>query len=250
MLIIPAIDIKDGKCVRLRQGDMDRETIYSDDPATMAERWIEQGARRIHIVDLDGASQGKPVNADIVHKITQRHPEVPVQIGGGIRNEETVAAYIQAGVKYAIIGTQAVREPQMIDDLCSRFPGQVIVGLDAHDGKIAIEGWSEISEHSAIDLARNFEHAGVDSIVYTDISRDGMLQGANVSATAALAGAVSIPVIASGGIASLDDIRLLAEYSQSGIVGAITGRAIYEGRLDFSAAQALADDLVASCPIV
>ncbi|MCY4148219.1 MAG: 1-(5-phosphoribosyl)-5-[(5-phosphoribosylamino)methylideneamino]imidazole-4-carboxamide isomerase [Gammaproteobacteria bacterium] len=250
MLIIPAIDIKDGKCVRLRQGDMDRETIYSDDPATMAERWIEQGARRIHVVDLDGASQGKPVNADIVHKITQRHPEVPVQIGGGIRNEETVAAYIQAGVKYAIIGTQAVREPQMIDDLCSRFPGQVIVGLDAHDGKIAIEGWSEISEHSAIDLARNFEHAGVDSIVYTDISRDGMLQGANVSATAALAGAVSIPVIASGGIASLDDIRLLAEYSQSGIVGAITGRAIYEGRLDFSAAQALADELVASCPIV
>ena len=249
MLIIPAIDIKDGKCVRLRQGDMDRETIYSDDPATMAERWIEQGARRIHVVDLDGASQGKPVNADIVHKITQRHPEVPVQIGGGIRNEETVAAYIQAGVKYAIIGTQAVREPQMIDDLCSRFPGQVIVGLDAHDGKIAIEGWSEISEHSAIDLARNFEHAGVDSIVYTDISRDGMLQGANVSATAALAGAVSIPVIASGGIASLDDIRLLAEYSQSGIVGAITGRAIYEGRLDFSAAQALADELVASCPI-
>jgi len=250
MLIIPAIDIKDGKCVRLRQGDMDRETIYSDDPATMAERWIEQGARRIHVVDLDGASQGKPVNADIVHKITQRHPEVPVQIGGGIRNEETVAAYIQAGVKYAIIGTQAVREPQMIDDLCSRFPGQVIVGLDAHDGKIAIEGWSEISEHSAIDLARNFEHAGVDSIVYTDISRDGMLQGANVSATAALAGAVSIPVIASGGIASLDDIRLLAEYFQSGIVGAITGRAIYEGRLDFSAAQALADELVASCPIV
>ncbi|MYB35363.1 MAG: 1-(5-phosphoribosyl)-5-[(5-phosphoribosylamino)methylideneamino]imidazole-4-carboxamide isomerase [Gammaproteobacteria bacterium] len=246
MLIIPAIDIKDGKCVRLKQGDMDRETIYSDDPATMAGRWIEQGARRIHIVDLDGASQGKPVNADIVHRITESHPEVPVQIGGGIRNEETVTAYIQAGVQYVIIGTQAVREPQMVDDLCNKFPGHVIVGLDAHNGKVAIEGWSEISEHSAIDLARNFEHAGVDSIVYTDISRDGMLQGVNVSATAALAGAITIPVIASGGVTNLDDIRLLAERSQSGIVGVITGRAIYEGTLDFSAAQALADELAAS----
>ncbi len=249
MLIIPAIDIKDGKCVRLEQGDMNRETTYSDDPAAMAGHWIEQGARRIHIVDLDGASQGRPVNANIVHKIAKSHPEVPIQIGGGIRNEETVAAYIRAGVEYVIIGTQAVREPQMIDDLCNKFPGQVIVGLDAHDGKIAIEGWSEISGHSAIDLARNFEHAGVDSIVYTDISRDGMLQGVNISATATLAGAITIPVIASGGVTNLDDIRLLAEDSGSGIIGAITGRAIYEGTLDFNAAQALADELTPSCNI-
>ena len=249
MLIIPAIDIKDGKCVRLQQGDMGRETIYSDDPATMARHWIEQGARRIHIVDLDGASRGRPVNADIVHRIAENHPEVPIQIGGGIRNEETVTAYIRAGVQYVIIGTQAVREPQMVEDLCNKFPGHVIVGLDAHDGKLAIEGWSEISGHSAIDLARNFEHAGVESIVYTDISRDGMLQGVNVPATAALAGAVTISVIASGGVTSLDDIRLLAEHCQNGIIGAITGRAIYEGTLDFNAAQALADELTASYSI-
>ncbi len=246
MLIIPAIDIKDGKCVRLRQGKMDRETVYSDDPAIMASRWIEQGARRIHIVDLDGASEGRPVNAGIVHRIAENHPQVPIQVGGGIRNEETVNAYIQAGVQFVIIGTQAVREPQMIGELCAKFPGRVMVGLDARNGKIAIQGWSEISEHSAIDLARNFEHAGVDSIVYTDILRDGMLQGVNVSATAALARAIHIPVIASGGIASLDDIRLLAEQSQAGIIGAITGRAIYEGTLDFTVSQMLCDELAAS----
>jgi len=243
MLIIPAIDIKNGKCVRLKQGNMNRETIYSNDPVTMAKRWIEQGARRIHIVDLDGASQGKPMNADIVHKITANHPNVPIQIGGGIRNEKTVDTYIQAGVQYVIIGTQAVREPQMVANLCQKFPGKVLVGLDAKNGKIAIEAWSTISEESAADLARNFEHVGVDSIVYTDISRDGMLEGVNVSATAALAEAITIPVIASGGVSHLDDIQLLAERSQSGIIGVITGRAIYEGTLDFRTAQRLADDL-------
>ncbi len=246
MLIIPAIDIKDGKCVRLKQGDMEQQTIYSNDPTTMAGRWIEQGARRIHIVDLDGAIKGNPVNADIIHQITANHPNIPIQIGGGIRNEETVDAYIQAGVQYVILGTQAVRKPQMVTDLCQKFPGQVIVGLDARNGKIAIEGWSKTSGQYAVDIAQSFEQAGVNSIIYTDISRDGMLQGVNVSATVALAEAITIPVIASGGVSNLDDIRLLVERSQSGIIGVITGRAIYEGTLDFSAAQLLADDFTAA----
>lgn len=246
MLIIPAIDIKDGKCVRLKQGDMERATIYSDDPVIMAKRWIQEGARRLHIVDLDGASRGEPVNADIIHKITEIHPEVPVQVGGGIRNEQTAGVYIQAGVRYVIIGTQAVRNPSMIGGLCAKYPGRVIVGLDAHNGKIAIEGWSEVLQHSAIGMALQFENIGVDSIIYTDIARDGMLQGVNVEATAALAQAANMPVIASGGVSNLDDVRLLAAHSQSGIIGVITGRALYEGTLDFRVAQKLADKLGAT----
>lgn len=246
MLIIPAIDIKNGKCVRLKQGDMNRETIYSEDPLTMAKRWVGEGARRLHIVDLDGASLGEPINADIVHKMTENHPEVPIQIGGGIRSQQTVDAYIQAGVQYVIIGTQAVREPLIVNELCAKYPGQVIVGLDARNGKVAIEGWSELSQHNVVELARKFANAGIDSIVYTDIARDGMLQGVNVKAAATLAKAVNVPVIASGGVSDLCDIHRLAHEAKSGIMGVIAGRALYEGTLDFATSQKVADELAAT----
>ena len=242
MLLIPAIDIKDGKCVRLRQGDMNQSTVFSDDPVAMAARWVEEGARRIHIVDLDGAVQGEPVNADLIHEIVENHPEVPVQVGGGIRNEDTVDIYIQAGVRYVIIGTQAINEPHLISDLCAEFPTHVIVGLDARDGKIATEGWSKLSKHDAIDMAQHFDNDGVEAIIYTDIARDGMMQGVNIEATVALAESVNIPVIASGGIKNIENVRKLAEASGSGIVGAITGRAIYEGDMDFAEGQRVADE--------
>jgi len=242
MLLIPAIDIKNGKCVRLRQGDMDQSTVFSDDPVSMAGRWVEEGARRLHIVDLDGAVAGAPVNADIIHNIVESYPDVPVQVGGGIRNEDTVDIYIQAGVRYVIIGTQAINEPHLISDLCAEFPTHVIVGLDARDGKIATEGWSKLSRHDAIDMAQHFDNDGVEAIIYTDIARDGMMQGVNIEATVELAEAVNIPVIASGGIKNIENVKKLAEASGSGIVGAITGRAIYEGTLDFSAGQKAADE--------
>ena len=243
MLLIPAIDIKDGKCVRLRQGDMNQSTIFSDDPVAMATRWVDEGARRIHIVDLDGAMAGEPVNADVINMIVENHPDIPVQVGGGIRNEDTVEVYIQAGVRYVIIGTQAIREPHLISDLCAEFPTHVIVGLDARDGKIAIEGWSKLSRHDAIDMARRFDNDGVEAIIYTDIARDGMMQGVNIEATVKLAQAVNIPVIASGGIHNIENVKKLAAASGSGIVGAITGRAIYEGTLDFAQGQKVADEL-------
>lgn len=241
MLIIPAIDLKDGKCVRLRQGRMDEDTVFSDDPVAMAQRWVDAGARRLHLVDLDGAFEGEPVNGAVVRAITHAFPQLPVQLGGGIRNVETIEAYLQAGVEYCIIGTRAVREPEFISRVCRQFPGHVIVGIDAKDGMVAVEGWSEISDIGAAELAARFEDDGVSAIVYTDISRDGMMQGVNVEATAALAEAISIPVVASGGITNMDDIRRLLAVSNSGISGAITGRAIYEGTLDFAAAQQLAD---------
>jgi phosphoribosylformimino-5-aminoimidazole carboxamide ribotide isomerase len=243
MLIIPAIDIKDGKCVRLRQGDMDQETVFSDDPVAMAARWVEAGARRLHLVDLNGAFAGKPVNAHVVAAIAEAFPELPIQVGGGIRDEETVQTYLDAGVSYVIIGTQAVTVPHFVNDLCLEFPGHIIVGLDAKDGKVAVDGWSKLSKHDVIDMAKHFEQDGVEAIVYTDISRDGMMIGVNVEATVRLAQSINIPVIASGGITNIDDIRRLCEVAQEGITGAITGRAIYEGTLDFSAAQRLADEL-------
>jgi phosphoribosylformimino-5-aminoimidazole carboxamide ribotide isomerase len=243
MILIPAIDIKDGKCVRLRQGDMNQSTVFSDDPVAMAKRWVDEGARRIHIVDLDGATKGEPVNAEIIHEIVENHPEVPLQVGGGIRNEETVEVYIQAGVRYVIIGTQAIKEPHLISDLCAEFPTHIIVGLDAMDGKIATEGWSKVSKHDAIDMAQHFDNDGVEAIIYTDIARDGMMQGVNIEATVALAEAVNIPVIASGGIHNIENVKKLAAESGSGIVGAITGRAIYEGGLDFAEGQKAADEL-------
>ncbi len=241
MLIIPAIDLKDGKCVRLKQGRMEDDTVFSDDPVAVAERWISAGARRLHIVDLNGAFAGTPVNATIIHQIVEAFPNIPIQVGGGIRNADTIQTYLEAGVKYVIIGTKAVTNPHFVSDVCIEFPRHIIVGLDARQGKVAIDGWSKLSHHNVIDLAQRFEQYGVSAIVYTDISRDGMLQGVNIESTAELARAISIPVIASGGIKSLDDIKLLCEIAGEGIVGAITGRAIYEGTLDFQQAQQLAD---------
>ena len=243
MLLIPAIDLKEGKCVRLRQGDMNDATVFSDDPLAMATRWVEAGARRLHIVDLDGAFNGEPVNAEVIHRIAEKYPDLPIQVGGGIRTEEVVEVYIQAGVRYVIIGTQAVAEPHFISDLCVEFPTHVIVGLDARDGKVATEGWSKLSRHNIIDLARHFESDGVEAIIYTDIARDGMLQGVNVEATLKLAEAVNIPVIAAGGVRNLEDVKNIAEMSASGIIGAITGRAIYEGTLDFAEGQKAADQI-------
>ncbi|MHB8535467.1 MAG: 1-(5-phosphoribosyl)-5-[(5-phosphoribosylamino)methylideneamino]imidazole-4-carboxamide isomerase [Sulfuricaulis sp.] len=243
LLIIPAIDIKDGKCVRLRQGRMDDETVFSDDPVAMAERWVAAGARRLHIVDLNGAVAGKPVNAAAIQAIRAAFPDVPMQVGGGIRDEDSIQAYLDMGVRYVILGTKAVNAPHFVSDVCTEFPGHIIVGLDAKDGKVAIDGWSKLSGHDVIDLAKKFQDDGVEAIVYTDIGRDGMMSGVNVEATVKLAGAISIPVIASGGITNIGDIRKLCEVSEPGIVGAITGRAIYEGTLDFAAAQKLADEL-------
>ena len=245
MLLIPAIDLKDGKCVRLRQGRMEDDTVFSDDPVSVARRWVDAGARRLHLVDLNGAFAGKPVNGEVVAQIVAACPEVPVQLGGGIRDEDTVQAYLDLGVSYCIIGTKAVNTPHFVSDLCLNFPGHIIVGLDAKDGKVAIDGWSKLSKHDVIDMAQHFEQDGVEAIIYTDISRDGMMSGVNAEATARLARAINIPVIASGGITNLDDIRALCAVADDGIVGAITGRAIYEGSLDFAEGQQLVDEL---CP--
>jgi phosphoribosylformimino-5-aminoimidazole carboxamide ribotide isomerase len=241
VLLIPAIDLKDGRCVRLRQGRMEDETVFSDDPVDMAGRWVGEGARRLHLVDLNGAFAGMPVNGGAIRAIAARYPDLPIQVGGGIRDESTIAIYLEAGVSYCIVGTQAVKEPELVARACRSFPGRIIVGLDAKDGQVAIQGWAELTEHRVDELARRFEGDGVSAIVYTDIGRDGMLNGPNVAATRALAEAIRTPVIASGGITNLEDIRALAEVAGSGIIGAITGRAIYEGTLDFAAGQRLAD---------
>ena len=246
MLLIPAIDLKDGKCVRLKQGKMDETTVFSDDPVAMADRWVEAGARRLHLVDLNGAFEGKPMNAGVIKAIAEKHPDLPIQVGGGIRDEDTIQTYLDAGVQYVIIGTKAVNPPHFVNDVCLEFPGHIIVGLDAKDGKVAIDGWSKLSKHDVIDMAKHFEQDGVASIVYTDISRDGMMSGVNIEATVKLAQAITIPVIASGGITNLDDVRNLCAVAEEGITGAITGRAIYEGTLDFVEGQKLADELTKS----
>ena len=241
MLVIPAIDLKDGHGVRLKQGRMDDDTVFSKKPVEVAGQWKSQGARRLHLVDLDGAFAGRPKNADVVHRICSTYPELPVQIGGGIRNIDTAKAYLDAGVSWVIIGTQAVKEPQFVAELCKACPGQVIVGLDAKDGMVATEGWAEVSDVSAVALAKQFADTGVSAIVYTDISRDGMMAGVNVEQTAALAAAIDIPVIASGGVTDQTDIDALVNEAGSGITGAIVGRAIYEGTLDLASAQRIAD---------
>ena len=231
MILIPAIDLKEGHCVRLRQGDMDNCTTFSEDPVAMAGQWVEQGCNRLHIVDLDGAFEGSPINAEVIEDISASYPDLEIQIGGGIRSVDTVEAYLEAGVNYVIIGTMAVKRPEFVTELCSEFPGNVIVGIDARNGMVATHGWAEEPEHAAQDLALKFEDQGVAAIVYTDISRDSMLTGVNVEATRLLAEAVAIPVIASGGVTDMDCIVRLNEAKQSGIEGVIIGRALYEGSI-------------------
>jgi len=245
MLIIPAIDLKDGRCVRLQQGDMDSATVFSDNPAAMARHWAEQGARRLHIVDLNGAVAGKPKNEKVIREmISAVGDALPIQLGGGIRDLDTIESYIDAGVGYVIIGTAAVKNPGFLHDACYAFPGHIIVGLDAKDGKVAVEGWSKMTGHDVVDLGKKFEDYGVEALVYTDIGRDGMLTGVNVEATLKLAQAIKIPIIASGGLSSVKDVQAVCKLVPEGIVGAIAGRALYEGKLDFKKAQAAADKAV------
>lgn len=241
MLIIPAIDLKDGECVRLRQGRMDDSTVFSDNPVDVARQWVKAGARRLHLVDLNGAFAGEPVNGHVVRAISHEFPELPIQIGGGIRNLDTIESYLSAGVNFVILGTSAVKDPHFVSEACRHYPNHIIVGLDARNGMVATDGWAEVTEIKAADLARQYESDGVSAIVYTDIDRDGMMQGVNVEATVAMAQASRIPVIASGGITNLDDIKKLCAVAEKGILGAITGRAIYEGTLDVSEAQQYCD---------
>lgn len=241
MLIIPAIDLKDGKCVRLRQGEMQQATVYGNDPTVMAAQWVDAGARRLHIVDLNGAFAGKPVNKAAVESIVKNHPKLPIQVGGGIRDLETVQAYLDAGVSYVIIGTKAIQSPEFVEDICMRFPGHIIVGLDAKNGKVAMDGWAKLSERDVVDVAKQLENMGVESIIYTDISRDGMMGGVNIDATVKLARSVDIPIIASGGVSQLEDIKNLYKVAPEGIAGVVVGRAIYEGTLDLTQAQAWLD---------
>ena len=244
MLIIPAIDLKDGHCVRLKQGDMNDVTVFSDDPGAMSRHWLDQGAQRLHLVDLNGAFDGKPRNEEAIKAVVAAVGEdVPVQLGGGIRDLDTIERYLDDGVSYIVVGTAAVTTPGFLHDACYAFPGHVIVGLDARDGKVAVEGWSKMTGHDVIDLAQKFQDYGVEAIIYTDIGRDGMMTGVNIEATAKLASALTVPVIASGGITSIKDIERLCEIEEEGVAGAITGRAIYEGTLDFTAAQKLAREL-------
>lgn len=239
MLLIPAIDIKNGQCVRLRQGRMDDVTVFDDTPEHAVTRWVEAGADRIHIVDLDGATAGQPVNQALIARMVEAAQGVPVQIGGGIRDEAAIETYLDLGVEYVILGTRAVTEPHFVADVGVAFAGHIIVGLDARDGKVATDGWSKLSHHNVTDLSRQFENDGVAAIIHTDISRDGMMQGLNIEATRELAASLSIPVIASGGVSHLDDIRALCQAEADGVSGAVIGRALYEGSLDFTEARQL-----------
>jgi len=244
MLLIPAIDLKDGQCVRLKLGDMDQSTVFGEDPAAIARSWVNKGARRVHLVDLNGAFAGKPKNEQAIRAILKEvGSEVDVQLGGGIRDLDTIERYLDAGLRYVIIGTAAVKNPGFLQDACTAFGGHIIVGLDAKDGKVATDGWSKLTGHEVVDLGKKFEDYGVEGIIYTDIGRDGMLSGINIEATVKLAQALSIPVIASGGLSNLEDIRALCAVEDEGVEGVICGRSIYSGDLDFEAAQQLADDL-------
>mgnify|MGYP003450300295 CR=1 FL=1 len=244
MLLIPAIDLKDGKCVRLKQGDMNDSTTFGEDPAAMARRWLDAGARRLHLVDLNGAFAGQPVNQAAIKAILKEvGEEIPVQLGGGIRDLDTIERYLDGGLSYVIIGTAAVKNPGFLHDACTAFGGHIIVGLDAKDGKVATDGWSKLSGHEVVDLAKKFEDYGVEGVIYTDIGRDGMLSGVNIDATVKLAQALSIPVIASGGLSNIQDIERLCAVESEGVEGVICGRAIYTGDLDFAAGQKRADEL-------
>ncbi|MES2890025.1 MAG: 1-(5-phosphoribosyl)-5-[(5-phosphoribosylamino)methylideneamino]imidazole-4-carboxamide isomerase [Pseudomonadota bacterium] len=244
MLLIPAIDLKDGKCVRLKQGDMNDSTTFGEDPAAMARRWVDAGARRLHLVDLNGAFAGKPINESAIKAIiSEVGEEIPVQLGGGIRDLDTIERYLDDGLSFVIIGTAAVKNPGFLRDACTAFGGHILVGLDARDGKVATDGWSKLTGHEVVDLAKKFEDYGVEGVIYTDIGRDGMLSGLNMEATVKLAQSLSIPVIASGGLGGMSDIDLLCAAQDQGVEGVICGRAIYTGDLDFAAAQARADQL-------
>lgn len=236
MFLIPAIDIKNGHCVRLRQGKMDDVTVFSEDPVAVARRWSEAGAERLHIVDLDGAATGRPVHAELIQRICEANPNLAVQVGGGIRDEEAVQGYLDAGAQWVIIGTRAVTAPHFLRDLCVEYPRHIVVGLDARDGRVAVDGWSKLSHHTVLELAQQFEEDGVEAIVYTDIGRDGMMKGVNVEATRELAAQIRTPVIASGGVSTMDDLRALHAVEEDGVVGAIIGRALYEGTIDFKQA--------------
>ena len=242
MLLIPSIDIKDGKCVRLRQGRMDEVTVFDDDPRDAARRWVDAGARRLHLVDLDGAVEGGPRNAEVIRAVVSEFPDVDVQVGGGIRDDDTIEGYLATGARYVILGTRAVTTPGFVADACVEFPGHIIVGLDARDGRAAVDGWSKLTRFHVDDLARRVEDCGVEAIIHTDIGRDGMLEGVNVEATERLARDLNVPVFASGGVRDLDDIRALCAAADAGIAGAIVGRALYEGTLDLAAAAALASE--------
>ena len=247
MLLIPAIDLKDGKCVRLKQGDMNDATTFGEDPAAMARRWLEAGARRLHLVDLNGAFAGKPVNEGAVKAILKAvDNRIPVQLGGGIRDLDTIERYLDDGLSWVIIGTAAVKNPGFLRDACSAFGGHIIVGLDARDGKVATDGWSKLTGHEVVDLAKKFEDYGVEAVVYTDIGRDGMLSGINIDATVRLAQSLSIPVIASGGLSDIADLEKLCAVEGEGIDGVICGRSIYTGALDFVQAQRRVDELNAA----
>jgi phosphoribosylformimino-5-aminoimidazole carboxamide ribotide isomerase len=242
VLIIPAIDLKDGRCVRLQQGKMETATVFSDDPVAMAKHWAAEGARRLHIVDLNGAIAGKPKNEKVIRDIVAAVGEVPVQLGGGIRDLDTIESYLDAGVTYIVIGTAAVKNPGFLSDACYAFPGHVIAGLDAKEGKLAVEGWSKMTGHDVVDLAKKFEEYGIEALVYTDIGRDGMMTGINIDATFRLAQALKTPIIAAGGLNSIKDVQTVcAKLVPEGIIGAIAGRALYEGKLDLKKAQAAAD---------
>jgi len=239
LLVIPAIDIKGGRCVRLLQGQMNKETVYSDFPEEMALKWLEKGAQKLHIVDLDGAVEGVPVNGKAIAKITEAVP-IPVELGGGIRNLKTVEAYLNLGIHQVILGTAALKDPAFAADACRRFPDRIILGIDARAGCVAVEGWTEQTPITPLELARRYEEVGISAIIYTDIQRDGMRTGPNVEATRALARSVRIPVIASGGISDLEDVKQLLPLAKCGVVGMITGRALYEGTLDLAEAVQLA----------
>jgi phosphoribosylformimino-5-aminoimidazole carboxamide ribotide isomerase len=246
VLIIPAIDLKDGRCVRLQQGDMSKVTVFGDDPVAMAKHWAAQGARRLHVVDLNGAVAGRPKNEKVIREMIKAVGDtMPIQLGGGIRDLDTIESYIDAGVTYVVIGTAAVKNPGFLSDASYAFPGHIIAGLDAKDGKVAVEGWSKMTGHDVVDLAKKYEEYGVEALVYTDIGRDGMMTGINIEATFKLAQAIKIPLIASGGLNSLEDVETVCQkLMPEGVIGAITGRALYEGKIDFKQAQAAADKAV------
>jgi phosphoribosylformimino-5-aminoimidazole carboxamide ribotide isomerase len=243
VLIIPAIDLKDGRCVRLQQGRMDTATVFSDNPVAMAKHWAAQGAKRLHIVDLNGAVAGRPKNEKVIRDIIAGVGEaMALQVGGGIRDLDTIESYLDAGVTYIVVGTAAVKNPGFLSDACYAFPGHVIAGLDAKDGKVAVEGWSKLTGHDVVDLAKKFEDYGIEALIYTDIGRDGMMGGINIDATLRLAKATKTPIIASGGLTGLGDVEAICkQLVPEGVIGAIAGRALYEGRLDLKAAQAAAD---------